>query len=255
MNELLTDIHIITNYNNVQSPSVESTIGIDDELDSLEETFDVASACLTDYVCLVGFIYDHQLYREYENKLKDKKIIFVSDVGKLPTQFLTVRDDQQHLSLLHQLVIIFEKLGKSMEPKVKKKAYKLSDVYSFKCLYYNVVEKYLDEYDELYLDILANKCYTNEDMYMLYELAPEYKLPLAYYLLKGKDKGIAIIGSQTRSNNDILTFYVKGYNTKEVAKVFGVELKVDTNVFSTFISSHINILGNNISKFLELERN
>lgn len=255
MNELLIDTHIITNYNNVQSTSVESTIGIDDELDSLEEAFDTINVNSTEYICLVGFIYDHQLYREYENKLRGKKIIFVSDVGKLPLQFLTVRDDQQHLSLLHQLVIIFEKLGKSMEPKVNKKAYELSDVYSFKCLDYNVVEKYLDEYDELYLDILANKCYTNGDMYMLYELVPEYKLPLAYYLLKDKKKGIVIIGSQTRSNNDILTFYVKGYDTKEIANLFGVELKVDTNVFSTFISSHINILGNNISKFLELERN
>lgn len=255
MNELLDKTYIITNYNHIQSSSVETMLGIDDELDNLEEVFDVTSACLTDYVCVVGFIYDHQVYKKYEDKLKDKKIIFISDVGMLPKQFITVRDDQQHLSLLHQLTIVFENLSGETSSSIKREVTELSDVYNFRATDYSDINYHLDEYDEIYLDILANKCYTNGDMYMLYELVPEYKLPLAYYLLKDKEKGIVIIGSQTRSNNDILTFYVKGYDTKEIANLFGVELKVDTNVFSTFISSHINILGNNISKFLELERN
>ena len=242
-------MYVIVNSNHIQSGTLDDYWSFDV---IKVDTFEQGLLQIEDEpTILLGFIYDDKIFKDVisshsdiDKYIKNNDILYVSDVGVLPNQFVTVEEDKKYYSLLQQIT----ELSKEPFPKwVEDDAKGLTKYYNF--------QDFEDVFDlnRIYkkeVDTVKEKCYTNGNVYLLYEVLPDYKLPLAYRLLEDKEHGIVIIGSQTRSNNDILTFYVKGMDTKSIASMFGVEHYYNSNVFHTFINSHINILGNQITNFI-----
>ena len=243
-------MYVIVNSNHIQSGTLDDYWSFDV---IKVDTFEQGLLQIEDEpTILLGFIYDDKIFKDVisshsdiDKYIKNNDILYVSDVGVLPNQFVTVEEDKKYYSLLQQIT----ELSKEPFPKwVEDDAKGLTKYYNF--------QDFEDVFDlnRIYkkeVDTVKEKCYTNGNVYLLYEVLPDYKLPLAYRLLEDKEHGIVIIGSQTRSNNDILTFYVKGMDTKSIASMFGVEHYSNSNIFHTFINSHINILGNQITKFIK----
>lgn len=242
-------MYVIVNSNHIQSGTLDDYWSFDV---IKVDTFEQGLLQIEDEpTILLGFIYDDKIFKDVisshsdiDKYIKNNDILYVSDVGVLPNQFVTVEEDKKYYSLLQQIT----ELSKEPFPKwVEDDAKGLTKYYNF--------QDFEDVFDlnRIYkkeVDTVKEKCYTNGNVYLLYEVLPDYKLPLAYRLLEDKEHGIVIIGSQTRSNNDILTFYVKGMDTKSIASMFGVEHYSNSNIFHTFINSHINILGNQITNFI-----
>ena len=242
-------MYVIVNSNHIQSGTLDDYWSFDV---IKVDTFEQGLLQIEDEpTILLGFIYDDKIFKDVisshsdiDKYIKNNDILYVSDVGVLPNQFVTVEEDKKYYSLLQQIT----ELSKEPFPKwVEDDAKGLTKYYNF--------QDFEDVFDlnRIYkkeVDTVKEKCYTNGNVYLLYEVLPNYKLPLAYRLLEDKEHGIVIIGSQTRSNNDILTFYVKGMDTKSIASMFGVEHYSNSNIFHTFINSHINILGNQITNFI-----
>ena len=242
-------MYVIVNSNHIQSGTLDDYWSFDV---IKVDTFEQGLLQIEDEpTILLGFIYDDKIFKDVisshsdiDKYIKNNDILYVSDVGVLPNQFVTVEEDKKYYSLLQQIT----ELSKEPFPKwVEDDAKGLTKYYNF--------QDFEDVFDlnRIYkkeVDTVKEKCYTNGNVYLLYEVLPDYKLPLAYRLLEDKEHGIVIIGSQTRSNNDILTFYVKGMDTKAIASMFGVEHYSNSNIFHTFINSHINILGNQITNFI-----
>ena len=244
-------MQVIVNVNHIQANTISGTeeffniIQVDTFREGLLQIGDKPSV-------LAGFIYDDKVFKDVVTQdpsilmnIEDNDILYVSDVGVLPNQFVTVEEDKKYYSLLQQIV---ELSNEDIPESIVRDAKDLTRYYNFQD-FKDVFD--LNRFYKKEVDMVKEKCYTNGNVYLLYEVLPEYKLPLAYELLSDKDYGIVIIGSQTRSDNDILTFYVKGMDTKAVANMFGVEHLIDSNIFHTFINSHINILGNQITKFIK----
>ena len=242
-------MYVIVNSNHIQSGTLDDYWSFDV---IKVDTFEQGLLQIEDEpTILLGFIYDDKIFKDVisshsdiDKYIKNNDILYVSDVGVLPNQFVTVEEDKKYYSLLQQIT----ELSKEPFPKwVEDDAKGLTKYYNF--------QDFEDVFDlnRIYkkeVDTVKEKCYTNGNVYLLYEVLPDYKLPLAYRLLEDKEHGIVIIGSQARSNNDILTFYVKGMDTKSIASMFGVEHYSNSNIFHTFINSHINILGNQITNFI-----
>ena len=242
-------MYVIVNSNHIQSGTLDDYWSFDV---IKVDTFEQGLLQIEDEpTILLGFIYDDKIFKDVisshsdiDKYIKNNDILYVSDVGVLPNQFVTVEEDKKYYSLLQQIT----ELSKEPFPKwVEDDAKGLTKYYNF--------QDFEDVFDlnRIYkkeVDTVKEKCYTNGNVYLLYEVLPDYKLPLAYRLLEDKEHGIVIVGSQTRSNNDILTFYVKGMDTKSIASMFGVEHYSNSNIFHTFINSHINILGNQITNFI-----
>ena len=242
-------MYVIVNSNHIQSGTLDDYWSFDV---IKVDTFEQGLLQIEDEpTILLGFIYDDKIFKDVisshsdiDKYIKNNDILYVSDVGVLPNQFVTVEEDKKYYSLLQQIT----ELSKEPFPKwVEDDAKGLTKYYNF--------QDFEDVFDlnRIYkkeVDTVKEKCYTNGNVYLLYEVLPDYKLPLAYRLLEDKEHGIVIIGSQTRSNNDILTFYVKGMDTTAIASMFGVEHYSNSNIFHTFINSHINILGNQITNFI-----
>lgn len=217
--------------------------------DSLED----ATTCVNDYgyregiVVLLGFIYKEvvpEVYNDYD-------VFYVSDIGVLPN-YLKVPMEGRHYSLIHQLIIALQQERKHIK-NLDTTLLEANQV-TIELLNPGTSKSYKEhlDYNELILlDLLKDRCYNKGNVYMMYENNPMLKGALADSILWDLDKGIVIIGSQTRSNNDILTFYVKGYDTTKIAKAFDKQPPKGSNVFSVFVPSHINILGNQITKFME----
>ena len=243
-------MYVIVNSNHIQSGTLDDYWSFDV---IKVDTFEQGLLQIEDEpTILLGFIYDDKIFKDVisshsdiDKYIKNNDILYVSDVGVLPNQFVTVEEDKKYYSLLQQIV---ELSNEDIPESIVRDAKDLTRYYNFQDFkdVFNLNRFYKKE-----VDMVKEKCYTNGNVYLLYEVLPEYKLPLAYELLSDKDYGIVIIGSQTRSDNDILTFYVKGMDTKAVANMFGVEHLIDSNIFHTFINSHINILGNQITKFIK----
>ena len=243
-------MQVIVNVNHIQSNTISGTeeffniIQVDTFKEGLLQIEDEPTV-------LAGFIYDDKIFKDAVTQdpsilmnIEDNDILYVSDVGVLPNQFVTVEEDKKYYSLLQQIV---ELSNEDIPESIVRDSKDLTKYYNF--------QDFEDVFDlnRIYkkeVDTVKEKCYTNGNVYLLYEVLPDYKLPLAYRLLEDKEHGIVIIGSQTRSNNDILTFYVKGMDTKAIASMFGVEHYSNSNIFHTFINSHINILGNQITNFI-----
>lgn len=242
-------MYVIVNSNHIQSGTLDDYWSFDV---IKVDTFEQGLLQIEDEpTILLGFIYDDKIFKDVisshsdiDKYIKNNDILYVSDVGVLPNQFVTVEEDKKYYSLLQQIT----ELSKEPFPKwVEDDAKGLTKYYNFQDFedVFDLNRIYKNE-----VDTVKEKCYTNGNVYLLYEVLPDYKLPLAYRLLEDKEHGIVIIGSQTRSNNDILTFYVKGMDTKSIASMFGVEHYSNSNIFHTFINSHINILGNQITNFI-----
>lgn len=244
-------MQVIVNVNHVQSNTISGTeeffniIQVDTFREGLLQIEDEPTV-------LAGFIYDDKIFKDAVTQdpsilmnIEDNDILYVSDVGVLPNQFVTVEEDKKYYSLLQQIV---ELSNEDIPESIVRDSKDLTKYYNF--------QDFEDVFDlnriyEKEVDMVKEKCYNNGNVYLLYEVLPDYKLPLAYSLLSNKESGIVIIGSQTRSNNDILTFYVKGMDAKAIANMFNVEHDYDSNIFHTFVNSHINILGNQITKFIK----
>lgn len=244
-------MQVIVNVNHVQSNTIRGTeeffniIQVDTFREGLLQIEDEPTV-------LAGFIYDDKIFKDAVTQdpsilmnIEDNDILYVSDVGVLPNQFVTVEEDKKYYSLLQQIV---ELSNEDIPESIVRDSKDLTRYYNFQD-FEDVFD--LNSFYKKEVDTVKEKCYTNGNVYLLYEVLPDYKLPLAYRLLEDKEHGIVIIGSQTRSNNDILTFYVKGMDTKSIASMFGVEHDYDSNIFHTFVNSHINILGNQITKFIK----
>lgn len=244
-------MQVIVNVNHVQSNTISGTEGFFNIIQV--DTFREGLLQIEDEpTVLAGFIYDDKIFKNVVTQdpsilmnIEDNDILYVSDVGILPNQFVTVEEDKKYYSLLQQIV---ELSNEDIPESIVRDSKDLTKYYNF--------QDFEDVFDlnRIYkkeVDTVKEKCYNNGNVYLLYEVLPDYKLPLAYSLLSNKESGIVIIGSQTRSNNDILTFYVKGMDVKAIANMFNVEHDYDSNIFHTFINSHINILGNQITKFIK----
>ena len=244
-------MQVIVNVNHVQSNTIRGTeeffniIQVDTFREGLLQIEDEPTV-------LAGFIYDDKIFKDAVTQdpsilmnIEDNDILYVSDVGVLPNQFVTVEEDKKYYALLQQIV---ELSNEDIPESIVRDSKDLTRYYNFQD-FEDVFD--LNSFYKKEVDTVKEKCYTNGNVYLLYEVLPDYKLPLAYRLLEDKEHGIVIIGSQTRSNNDILTFYVKGMDTKSIASMFGVEHDYDSNIFHTFVNSHINILGNQITKFIK----
>ena len=243
-------MYVIVNYNHIQSGTLDDYWSFDV---IKVDTFEQGLLQIEDEpTILLGFIYDDKIFKDVisshsdiDKYIKNNDILYVSDVGVLPNQFVTVEEDKKYYSLLQQIV---ELSNEDIPESIVRDSKDLTKYYNF--------QDFEDVFDlnRIYkkeVDIVKEKCYNNGNVYLLYEVLPDYKLPLAYSLLSNKESGIVIIGSQTRSNNDILTFYVKGMDAKAIANMFNVEHDYDSNIFHTFVNSHINILGNQITKFIK----
>ncbi|WAX23354.1 hypothetical protein VL10_ORF163 [Staphylococcus phage vB_SauM_VL10] len=223
---------------------------------SFDWALNLASDNTYDSVIFLGFIYNNEDYLKYKELLKGTKLYFVSNVN-LPDNkdFITVGDDLKYLSLLEQLVVLEDKgLDINFSQYTKDMASKYTELFNFKSTYEDAKIMGLVDYPaDIVLPIMVDKFYNVNNLYVLYEVAPEYKLPLAYECLKDKEKGIVVIGSQTRGTSDILTFYVKGYDVSSIANTFGASYNKNSNIFSIFIDSHISVLGENMNKYLITE--
>lgn len=242
-------MQVIVNDNHIQSRTLDDYWSFDV---IKVDTFEQGLLQIEDEpTILLGFIYDDKIFKDVisshsdiDKYIKNNDIYYVSDVGLLPDTFITIDYSKKHYSLLQQII----EISKDPFPEwVETDSKDLTKYYNF--------QDFEDVFDlnRIYkkeVDTVKEKCYNNGNVYLLYEVLPDYKLPLAYRLLEDKEHGIVIIGSQTRSNNDILTFYVKGMDTKSIASMFGVEHYSNSNIFHTFINSHINILGNQITNFI-----
>ncbi|QNH71287.1 hypothetical protein StAP1_155 [Staphylococcus phage vB_SauH_SAP1] len=241
---------VIINSNHIQSDTLYEYDSFFDikKVDTFEEGL---LSIQDEPTVLAGFIYDDITFNKVinsnsniDNNIKNNDIYYVSDIGLLPDTFITVDSNKKYYSLLQQIV----ELSKDPFPEwVETDAKDLTRYYNFQD-FEDVFD--LNSFYKKEVDMVREKCYNNGNVYLLYEVLPDYKLPLAYSLLSNKEHGIVIIGSQTRSNNDILTFYVKGMDAKAIASMFNVEHDYDSNIFHTFVNSHINILGNQITKFI-----
>lgn len=244
-------MQIIVNVNHVQSNTISGTEGFFNIIQV--DTFREGLLQIEDEpTVLAGFIYDDRIFKDVVTQdpsilmnIEDNDIRYVSDVGILPNQFVTVEEDKKYYSLLQQIV---ELSNEDIPESIVRDSKDLTKYYNFQD-FKDVFD--LNSFYKKEVDMVKEKCYNNGNVYLLYEVLPDYKLPLAYSLLSNKESGIVIIGSQTRSNNDILTFYVKGMDVKAVANMFNVEHDYDSNIFHTFVNSHINILGNQITKFIK----
>lgn len=243
-------MQVIVNDNHIQSRTLDDYWSFDV---IKVDTFEQGLLQIEDEpTILLGFIYDDKIFKDVisshsdiDKYIKNNDIYYVSDVGLLPDTFITIDYSKKHYSLLQQII----EISKDPFPEwVETDSKDLTKYYNF--------QDFEDVFDlnRIYkkeVDTVKEKCYNNGNVYLLYEVLPDYKLPLAYRLLEDKEHGIVIIGSQTRSNNDILTFYVKGMDAKAIANMFNVEHDYDSNIFHTFVNSHINILGNQITKFIK----
>ncbi|WBF82042.1 hypothetical protein [Staphylococcus virus vB_SurM-PSU6] len=244
-------MQVIVNVNHVQANTID---GMEDFFNTIQvDTFREGLLQIEDEpTVLAGFIYDDKIFKDAVTQdpsilmnIEDNDILYVSDVGVLPNQFVTVEEDKKYYSLLQQIV---ELSNEDIPESIVRDSKDLTKYYNFQD-FKDVFD--LNSFYKKEVDMVREKCYNNGNVYLLYEVLPDYKLPLAYSLLSNKEHGIVIIGSQTRSNNDILTFYVKGMDVKSVASMFNVEHDYDSNIFHTFVNSHINILGNQITKFIK----
>lgn len=195
---------------------------------------------------LIGFIYKEGKFDYFKNK----NTYFITNIGTLPQGFNTVGEDKKHYSIIHQLLY----LGLLEGSKELKRVALDHDNY-FNFLEYNQsIQSFISDYNPIKLDELIEKCYYSnigdKHIYLLYENDPKLKLLLAHEVLKNTS-GLFITVSQTRSNNDILTIYMKDVDKAKLCKIFNLDYTPHSNIISMFIPSHINVLGNQLKKFLE----
>ena len=191
-------MYVIVNSNHIQSGTLDDYWSFDV---IKVDTFEQGLLQIEDEpTILLGFIYDDKIFKDVisshsdiDKYIKNNDILYVSDVGVLPNQFVTVEEDKKYYSLLQQIT----ELSKEPFPKwVEDDAKGLTKYYNFQDFedVFDLNRIYKNE-----VDTVKEKCYTNGNVYLLYEVLPDYKLPLAYRLLEDKEHGIVIIGSQTRS--------------------------------------------------------
>lgn len=216
-----------------------------DDITEAVEFIDEQIADTKEVIIFAGFIYKDEEIPEW---LKSRgNVYFVTDIGKLPVHLKMVSNEHRHYSLNHQLVEVLTREGYNIPETFEEKVYKETDYFNF----IRDTGKKLVFVDKNILDNLKGKCYNKGIVYVVYENNPKYKIALAHHILDELDKGMVVIGSQTKTDNDILTFYCKGLNTSKIAKTFGVEHTSESNIFTTFIPSQISVLGNNILKFIQ----
>lgn len=209
-----------------------------DKLDYMEESTD-------ELVVLAGFIFNPKEVNKW--LLERGKVIFASDIGALPVDLITVAEHEKHYSLMHQLLILLEGNEDYTIPhELYTEAQEATNWFNLKPSNKEFLNKCT-----IKLDLLKEKCYNKGNIYLIYENDPSTKILLAHHILDDLDKGIVMIGSQTRSSNDILTFYCKGINMENLTQLFGQPYNPESNIFSTFIPSQVDVLGNNILKFIK----
>ncbi|XWX32635.1 hypothetical protein LCFBJUUZ_CDS0176 [Staphylococcus phage PG-2021_76] len=220
-------------------------IDIADNLETAIDKIDYMEESTDELVVLAGFIFNH---REVNKWLIERgKVIFVSDIGTLPVDLITVEEHMKHYSLMHQLLILLEgNEDYSIPHELYIEAKEATNWFNLKTSNKEFLNKC-----GIKLDLLKEKCYNKGNVYLIYENDPSTKILLAHHILDNLDKGIVIVGSQTRSSNDIMTFYCKGINMEKLTQMFGEPYNSETNIFSTFIPSQVDILGNNILKFIK----
>lgn len=220
-------------------------IDIADNLETAIDKIDYMEESTDELVVLAGFIFNN---REVNKWLLERgKVIFVSDIGALPVDLITVAEHEKHYSLMHQLLILLEGNEDYTIPhELYTEAQEATNWFNLKPSNKEFLNKCVKK-----LDLLKEKCYNKGNIYLIYENDPSNKILLAHHILDSLNKGIVIVGSQTRSSNDIITFYCKGINVEKLAQLFGESYNPESNIFSTFIPSQVDILGNNILKFIQ----
>lgn len=237
---------IIGNKNHIQAPEVDEHLAysVNEEsylVDSIDDVIVLVNDNRNKDTMLVGFFYNKDLDVLLE---LCKKVYWVSEFSDVPEYFITTQE-RKTKSLLEQAVeLLPEDIG--VLPHVKQVMKDATNYYNFKDSFHM---NYLD-FDKNFIDMLASKCYTKGDIHLLYELDPKLKLPIAYSIVEDKEKAIVAIGSQTRSDNDMISFYIKGYDVEELANKFGAKYVEGVNTFSIFIPSFIASVGDSLSKYL-----
>lgn len=237
-------MQVIYNTHSLQSKFipewVDNPIGVKD--------IEQAMPYVKDYkhYILIGFIYKEGKFDYF----KYRNTYFITNVGVLPDNFNTVGEDKKHYSFLHQLLLL--KLVEGTK-ELKRVAQQHDNYFNFLSSDTNIQNFLLDfSYNEV--DELIEKCYYsnigNKHVYLMYENNPKLKLPMAHRALEDKE-GLFIVISQTRSDNDILTIFSKGNDLVKLSEAFEVENPINSNILTMFIPSHINVLGKQITRFLE----
>lgn len=236
---------IIYNKHSIQTKFIpewfNDTIGVDD----IKEAMSYVKDSEQTYV-LIGFIYKEGQYDYF----KGKNTYFITNVGSLPTVFKTVKEEERGLSYIHQLVAL------SLLPSddnVMSLCTEHDNYFNF-LTSNKQIQDFILNFDYTKVDELIEKCYYsnigNKHVYLMYENNPKLKLPMAHRALEDKE-GLFIVVSQTRSDNDILTIFSKGNDLVKLSKAFEVEKPINSNILTMFIPSHINVLGKQITKFME----
>lgn len=235
---------IIYNKHSIQTKFIpewfNDTIGVDD----IKEAMSYVKDSEQTYV-LIGFIYKEGQYDYF----KGKNTYFITNVGNLPPVFKTVKEEERGLSYIHQLVAL------SLLPSddnVMSLCTEHDNYFNF--LSSNKqIQDFILNFDYTKLDELIEKCYYTNigdlSIYLIYENDAKLKLPMAHRALENKE-GLFIVISQTRSDNDILTIFAKSVNMVKLANKFEVDNPENSNILTMFIPSHINVLGNQLSKFI-----
>ncbi|AJA42256.1 hypothetical protein [Staphylococcus phage vB_SepM_ phiIPLA-C1C] len=196
-------------------------------------------------VIFVGYI-----YKNIDTQYLKGSIYYVSNIGLLPDNFITVTKEEQHLSLLKQLMILLD----IKDDKWLSIARDFTNYFNFinlEEINYTQVEKELN-IDEVYISMMLDRVVDGgNNFFFLNENDVIYKYVLAHRILRKRNTGVVVITSQTRSNSDLITFHCKNVDKNYLTKVFDTRYNDKTNVFSLFIPSSVNRLAKNTMKFIK----
>ena len=219
------------------------------ELSNLKEVFKVVPMNEDNYVTLLGFLYSYYDIPENYREGLFGNINYISNIGSIPKQFNSIRDDYKDKSLAQQLMLLLNINNDAMY----KDACYLSNYLNFIGDDYKTVknnEAWLMPPDMNYIKLTSERAFEYDGLFVLYENNPKNKVVLAHEILDNREEGIVIIGAQTKSDNDILTVYCKGLNTTLIANKFGVVASDNSNVFNVFVPSIIDNFGKQTVEFL-----
>ena len=212
----------------------------------------------TNKIIFVGFIYKDEEVSDYVKNVEEK--YFISNIGYMPEDFITSDREDFNTSLLEQLtkLNLLEKQTCEVKDGSGMIQYyedeELTKFIKFKP-YNPLFQPYkifnISYVDYHMLEVFTERAYVKGNTFLIYENNPINKLFLAHKLLDTVDKGLVVIGSQTRSTNDMLSFYGKNIDMQVLADKFELDIELEgDNTFNVFIPSHMHVLGNNIIKFI-----
>lgn len=195
-------------------------------------------------VFFVGYI-----FKSLNTKYLEGNIYYISNIGMLPDSFITISNEEQHLSLLEQLMILLD----VKDEKWLSMAKGFTNYFNFtniESINNSELETLLNV-DEAYISMMLDRVVDGgNNFFFLNENDVIYKYVLAHRILRKRNTGVVVITSQTRSTNDLITFHCKNVDKNYLTEVFDIRYNDKTNVFSTFIPSLVNQLAKNTINFI-----